>query len=142
VDQAKGAFSAELLLQLETDLLLALALLQLTASIPDSYPGARAARDMACQLCNFASWQTLSFATDFHKLPRPANYTGPQLALQLLPCRNAPQLQQQQQPAEWCVLTPSTLLLTQLLPLLITHCLTQLQRQQRRAQRRQQQQQQ
>jgi hypothetical protein len=48
LNQPNSAFSAELLLQWETALLLNLAVLQLTASIPDSYPGAQAVRDHAC----------------------------------------------------------------------------------------------
>ena len=135
VKLAQGAFSAQLLLQLETDMLLSLAMLQLTASIPDSNPGALVAREMACQLCSCGALFQLWQGTNLHQLPRPAAYTGPQLALQLLPSPfkqpPLPQQQQrqqrQQQPAEWCVLAPTAPLLTELLPLLTRQCLFQLQ---------------
>lgn len=55
VHQAKGAFSPQLMLQLETDMLLTLAVLQLTAGIPDSYPGARSARELAYRELNCGS---------------------------------------------------------------------------------------
>jgi hypothetical protein len=130
VKLAQGAFSAQLLLQLETDMLLSLAMLQLTASIPDSNPGAPLACEMACQLCSCGALFQLWQGTNLHQLPRPAVYYGPQLALQLLPSpfkQPPPQQQQQQQPAEWCVLAPTAPLLTELLPLLTRQALSQLQ---------------
>jgi hypothetical protein len=152
-----SAFNAQLLLQMQTDLLLSLMLLQLTASIPDSHPGAQAARDLACQLCNFDALHSLWRATDilgFHQLPRPAAFTGPQLVLQLLPSpfepqqstpvqpqqrrrhqqRQRHQLRQQQQFTQRCVLAPTAPLLTELLPLLTRFGLAQLQQEQERQQ--------
>lgn len=138
VEQAHGAPSAQLLLQLEAGLLLGLMVLQLTSSTPDSYPGATAARGLACQLCNCTTLYCLWGTAGLHRLPWPAAYTGPQLALQLQPLPQQQHHQQQQkqqeqqgrQPAEWCVLAPSAPLLTELLQLLTRHCLTQLQRHQ------------
>jgi hypothetical protein len=81
-----------MLLQLETDMLLSLALMQLTASIPDSSPGAEAARAAVVRLqCEPLSrvWQVAGH----HMLRRPTAYRGPLLALQLLP--SAPEQQQQ-----------------------------------------------
>jgi hypothetical protein len=154
-DEAKHAFSAQLLLQLETDLLLSLATLQLTASIPDSHPAALAARDAACQLCNYDALHTLCSAASLHQVPRPAACTGPQVALQLLVSpfltaesqQLAPVLSQQrrrhqqrrphqQQLVEGCVLAPTAPLLTELLPLLTRLGLTQLQQEQGRQQER------
>ena len=148
VDQAKGAVSAQMLLQLETEMLLNLMVRQLTASIPDSYPRAQAAREAVYQL-HAAPFARLWHATSLHKLPRPAAYTGPQVALQLLPSPLQPlSLQQQQQreqqqeadereeqgqqgqqvqPAEWCVLAPTAPLLAELLPLLTHQFLKKLQ---------------
>jgi hypothetical protein len=91
VDQAQGVFNEQLLLQLETDLLLSLMMMQLTASIPDSTPGAQAARDAACLLCG-GPLHGLWRAARLHKMPEPDawHYTGPQ-ALQLLPFPVDPQ---------------------------------------------------
>jgi hypothetical protein len=83
VDQAKGAFSAQMLLQLETDMLLSLAVLQLTASMPDSHPGAQAAHALACGF-DGGPLHKLWIAADIHRLPRPAAYSGSQVALQML----------------------------------------------------------
>jgi hypothetical protein len=142
VDQAHGVFDAQLLLQLETDLLLTLAMLQMTANIPDSCPGAQAACEAAYMLCcgpMHGVWSEARLA----KLPETA-YTGPQLALQLLP-------QQPQQPSpshdgdqstQWCLLAPSAPLLTELLPLLTRSCLRQLQQYKEHWQQQRQQQQQ
>jgi hypothetical protein len=77
--------STQLLLRLETDMLLGLAVQQLTASIPDSYPGAQAARDTACQFqCSglLTLWNKAP-AGCLHMLPLPAAYVGPQLAIQV-----------------------------------------------------------
>ena len=78
-----GALNAQLLLQLETDALLGLMAHQLAASIPASYPDGNAASDFACQLGSSLGdlWQKV----DLHKLPLPAAYTGPQVALQVMP---------------------------------------------------------
>ena len=141
MEQAKGVFSGQLLLQLETDMLLHLAVLQLTASIPDGHAWPPVVSAATCLLC-CAPLQNLWQAVNLYQLPQPAGYTGPQLALQLLPSllgpRPAPELPRQQQqqqqqegaeqqePAEWCVLTPSAPLLKELLPLLIRRCRAQL----------------
>jgi hypothetical protein len=136
VEEAKGALSAQLLLQLETGLLLSLAVLQLTFGIPDSHPAAQAARDLACQLCSCHALLPMCPATGRYQLSRPAAYTGPQLALQLLPSPLQPWQQQQQQqqqqqgrqqPAEWCAVAPTAPFLSELLPLLTVHCIRQLQ---------------
>lgn len=56
--------------------------LQLTASIPTSYQAAKEARIRACYLnCTPSLWAR----TSLHRLPLPAAYTGPQLALQAMP---------------------------------------------------------
>jgi hypothetical protein len=136
MEHTPGRFTAQLLLQAETDMLLNLAVQQLAATIPDSFPGAHAAQTWICQLyCG--SLYSLYSHTDLHKLPRLAAYTGPQVALQLQPSPFRPQQllllqqqegqQQQEQPAELCVLAPTVPLLTELLPLLMRHCLTQQQ---------------
>jgi hypothetical protein len=143
VEQAKGVLSAQLLLQLETDMLLNLMVRQLTASISDSHPGAQAARD-AVYLLHAAPFRSLWRATSLHKMPRPAGYMGPHVALQLLPLplqqlslslhQHKQQQQQheeeaqQQQPVECCVLAPTAPLLTELLALLIRESSSQLQR--------------
>jgi hypothetical protein len=91
VEQA-GAISGQLLLQLETDMLM---VRQLTACIPDSHPGAQGAHEAAYQLHASTLWD-LWHATSLHKLLLPATYTGPQVALQLLPSPlQPPSLQQQ-----------------------------------------------
>jgi hypothetical protein len=95
VEQAKGVVSGQLLLQLETDMLLNLMVRQLTTSIPDSYPGAQAAREGAYQLYA-APFSKIWHATSLHKLPQLSGYTGPQVALQLLPSPLQPLSQQQQ----------------------------------------------
>jgi hypothetical protein len=153
VEQAKGVVSGQLLLQLETDLLLTLVVRQLTASILDSHPGAQAAREVAYHL-NAAPFARMWRATSLHKLPQLATYTGPQVALQLLPSPLLPlsppprplppqqqhqqrrrvrravrrQAQQPEQPVDWWVLAPTAPLLTELLPLLKQQSYTQLQR--------------
>jgi hypothetical protein len=157
VNRAKGAMSTKLLRQLETHLLLHLVLLQLTASIPDSFPGAQPARDMVCRLkCESLYDLFYDIEKRCVRLHQHAPYMGPQLALQLLPLppslyplpSGLPQQQQQQQqqqqwekgdqpeggkqrqheqPAEWRLVAPSADLLTELLPLLVRHCRTQLQ---------------
>lgn len=77
-----GASNARLLQQMEMHMLLTLMVHQLTASIPASYPGAKEARIRACYLnCTPSLWPT----TSLHRLPLPAAYTGPQLALQAMP---------------------------------------------------------
>jgi hypothetical protein len=143
LNQAQGFFSDQLLLQLETYLLLNLAMLRLTESVPGSYPGAQAAREAASLLCH-GPLHSLWMAARLHKLPEPAAYTGPQLALQLLPSpqplvssqslQQLPQqrsaLQNEEQPAGWYIVAPSAPLLTELLPLLIRQCLRQLQQHQ------------
>ena len=96
VTNAKGAFTAQLLQQLETDMLLSLTVVQLTANIPDSYPGAQAARDLACQMCGFDPLYSFWCVGGLHQLPRPADYKGPLLALQLLPSLLRPQLPPEQ----------------------------------------------
>ena len=97
MEQAKGAVSGQLLLQLEADMLLNLMVRQLTASIPDSYHGAQAAREAAYQL-HATPFSRLLHATSLHKLPHLSGYTGPQVALPLLPSPLQPlSLQQQQQ---------------------------------------------
>jgi hypothetical protein len=154
VDYFRGAFSGQLLLQLETDLLLSLAVLQLTASLPDSHPGAQEAREVACQLCSCEPLRNLWRLDGLHKLPRPAACTGPQLALQLLPSpldaqQSAPELRQQEQqhpslpeqqeePAERCMLALAAPLLTELLPLLTRLGLKELQQQEQWQQQQQQ----
>jgi hypothetical protein len=150
VNQAKGAFTAQLLLQVETYLLLHLTVLQLTASIPDSYPGVRPARDVVC-LLDCEPLYSLCRAAETRCVKQEA-YTGPQLALQLLPSpprsqalpqqqqqqqRAGGEQQQQEQHAEWGLVAPTAPLLTQLLPLLTRHCLAQLQQEQQRQQQQQ-----
>jgi hypothetical protein len=152
VDQADGAFSAQLLPQVETYLLLHLMLLQLTASIPDSYPGAQPARDMVCRLYCGPLYDLYSgMEQRCVKLPKQGACLGPQLALQLLPwppgLQALPQQQRQQQQqqlqreeeeqpdqreqlAEWGLVVPTATLLTQLLPLLSRHWLAQQRQQQ------------
>jgi hypothetical protein len=102
VDQANGAFSAQLLQQLETDMLLGLVVMQLTASIPDSHPRAEEARDLACELGSCDPLHSFWMVAGLHQLPRPAAYTGPQLALQLLPSLLKPRrrLQRRQPPQQ------------------------------------------
>ena len=159
VNQAKGAFDAQLLLQLETYLLLSLTVMQLTDSIPDSHPWAQETRALAYQVCNCEPLRLLWHGCGLHKLPRPATYMGPQLALQLLPSphdqqQSPPQLPQQEQqqqqqpplpqkqePAGWCMLAPAAPLLTELLPLLTRLGMKELQQQQEQEQEQQQQQQ-
>jgi hypothetical protein len=95
-----GASNAQLLLQLETNMLLGLMVHQLTTSILDSYQASRSVRDTACKLrCSAVS--CLSAKISLHKVPLSAPYTGPQLALQVIPSPLGPppphQSQQQQQ---------------------------------------------
>ena len=117
VDEALGLDSApspQLLRHVETDMLLGLAVQQLTASILDSYPQAQEAREKACQL-KCAPLLRLFVKTGWHRLPLSEGYPGPQLALQVMPS-----------PAGYTV-TPTGQLLTELLPLLTSYCLSRLQ---------------
>ena len=115
-------------------MLLSLAVMQLTASIPDSHPGAYAAQHvMLPASCAAAAPCTVCCGSVLPKMPRPGAYTGPQQALQLVYSqlelqRPSPRLPQGQQHADSCVLVPTATLLSELLPLLISHCRTQLQR--------------
>jgi hypothetical protein len=117
VDEALGLDSApspQLLRHVETDMLLGLAVQQLTASILDSYPQAQEAREKACQL-KCAPLSRLFVKTGLHRLPLSEGYPGPQLALQVMPS-----------PAGYTV-TPTGQLLTELLPLLTTYCRSRVQ---------------
>jgi hypothetical protein len=131
VDQlgAQGAYNTHVLLQLETDLLLRLLLLQLTASIPNSLSGTKAACQLGCQLCDSHWLQSLWHANSMHLLSHPTEYSGPQVALQVLPLPRMPQQQQQQQLAQGYVAAPTAPLLAELLPLLTRYSLTNLQQQ-------------
>ena len=103
-----GASNAQLLLLLETNMLLSLAVNQLTASIPDSCPGAIEARTQAW--CLNKALQYVSHKVNLHQLSLPAAYTGPQLAPQVMPSILGPppsaalqqgqQLQHLQQPLQ------------------------------------------
>jgi hypothetical protein len=143
-----GPSISELLLHIETDLLLGLAVHQLTASIPSSYLGAKDVRSRAQKLgCTLL--RMLWEETSLHVLLVPAAYKGPQLALQIIPSPLLPPLPQpieplvqlwqqlqrqrlQQQQLQLHTVTPTSQLLTELLPLLTSYCLAtaQLQRQQ------------
>ena len=131
---SSGATSTQLLLQLvETDMLLGLAVHQLTASIPDSYPGAQAAREAAFKLSKSALLELSQSSISLHRLPLPAPYTGPQLALQIMPSPLGPPapaaLQQVQHQPQCYTVTPTAQLLTELLPLLTSYCLARVQQQ-------------
>jgi hypothetical protein len=99
-----GTHNDRLLLQLETDMLLGLMVHQLTASIPASHPGAQAVHDetrhLGCPRMLSLMWSK----ADLHQLPLPAAYTGPQLALQVMPCLlgapTPPETDQPQQPQQ------------------------------------------
>ena len=131
-----GAANARLLLQLETDMLLGLAIHQLAASTWSSHPSAQALCELACQLGHTALMR-LQCKVPLHKLPLSAAYTGPQLALQLQPAvpsslpvgqQPIPPLPQGQQ--QQChIVMPTAQLLAELLPLLTSRCLSMLQQQ-------------
>jgi hypothetical protein len=133
-----GATNDQLLQHVETDMLLGLAVHQLTASIPDSYPGAKDVRELVCQLGCSALYSLWS-KTSLHQLPLPAAYTGPQLALHVMRSPLGPsfvqQQQQQQEPQRqqqqirYHFLAPISQLLTELLPLLSSYCLGRVQQQ-------------
>jgi hypothetical protein len=141
VDEALGTredVDAQLLLQVETDMLLGLVVHQLTASIPDSYPGALGVRQWAFCHLNCSSLLKVFERTKsgLHQLPLSAAYTGPQLTLQVMPSPLGPpaavlhgqqQQQQQRQQPQWNTVTPAAQLLTELLPLLTSYCLARLQ---------------
>jgi hypothetical protein len=128
-----AASNDQLLRMVETDMLLGLAVHQLTASIPVSYPGAKVVGELASKLLYyalFALWEKISM----HQLPLPAAYTGPQLALQVMRSPLGPSLlqqqqQQQQEPQQqqYYTVAPSSQLLTELLPLLTSYGLSRVQ---------------
>ena len=153
-----GAITDRLLLQLEIDMLLGLAVHQLTASIPDSFSLAQGARELACELKCSALYMLWN-KTSLHQLSLPAAYTGPQLALQVMqsplgspslleqqqqqpqpqpqPLSPPPQDQQplQQQP-QYYTIAPTSQLLTELLPLLTSYCLARVHQQREQQQTR------
>jgi hypothetical protein len=138
-----GGPTTELLRHIETDLLLALVVHQLTASIPDSYPTAKNIRNRAHEH-GCTPLRKLWHKTSLHHLPIPAPYTGPQLALKVMPSLLGPprqgqqsqqqQQQSQQQQQQYYTVTPIGQLVKELLPLLTSYCLETAQQQQQQRQ--------
>mgnify|MGYP001806604949 CR=1 FL=1 len=79
-----GHSHAQLLLQLESDMLLSLTMQQLAASIPASHPAAESLREVACQLTCSALESLQASGDILYQLPLATAYTGPQLALQVM----------------------------------------------------------
>ena len=127
-------------------MLLGLVAHHLTAGIPDSYPMVKDIRAVAHRYAG-APMRKLWHKTSLHQLPLPAPYTGPQLALQVIPSplgppapTHLPQGQQSQllpplQQQQYYIVAPSAQLLTELLPLLTSYCLTTAQQQQQQRQK-------
>jgi hypothetical protein len=145
-----GPSSTELLRHIETDMLLGLVVHQLTASIPDSDPMVTTVtvKDIRAVGHRHAGTplRKLWHKTSLHQLPLPAPYTAPQLALQVMPSplgppapTQLPQGQQSQllpplQQQQYYTVAPTAQLLTELLPLLTSYCLTTAQQQQQQGQ--------
>ena len=155
-----GTANAQLLLQLETDMLLGLAVHQLVATMPASFPKQHALSELACRL-KCSALASLRVKANLHKLPLPAAYTGPQLAVQVMPSplgvpppptplsqgeqqqhqqqqqqsphqqQQQPHHQQQHQQQPQCyTVAPTAQLLAELLPLLTSQCLYKVHEQQ------------